>query len=148
VSRLLLHLSATSGLSSFVLFVGDANTFRFRAPNSNFFPFSDCIFIRILSKEYGIIFPERESIRRKLNEKVFRNFQASIKVSYSRYSTASSGGTVSRKIKDEIGKSTDETLKHGKEENAVKKTKMKSFARIPLQHDEYLNVRLSIFHVI
>jgi hypothetical protein len=87
------------------------------------------------------MFPEEDSKKRKSSEKVFRHFQDSIKVSFIHHNDASSKDVINRVMKDKIGKSTDEISELKKQENAMKKPKMKSFARIPLQHDEYQNVR-------
>jgi hypothetical protein len=94
------------------------------------------------------MFPEKDSKKRKSSEKVFRHFQDSIKVSFLHYDDASPKDFINREMKDKIGKSIDEISELKKQENAMKKPKMKSFARIPLQHDEYQNVRLSMRHVI
>jgi hypothetical protein len=95
-----------------------------------------------LSKEYGIIFPEKKYKNRKSSDQIFHHFEDAIKVSYFHYNKHISNTRSDRKMNRNTGKSFDEILELTKKENVIKTPKMKSFARIPLQHEEYQDVRI------
>lgn len=158
------------GLSSFALYVGDANSFTSGISNSRSANFDNYIFLRILSKEYRVILPSKERSSSSLSS--LRHFEEAIKVSFFCSLTISSNfdevkyksnnnknnGNNSHDNNDDIGNGrskndNDNNINENMRENEkisgkkVVKRKLKSYARLPLQFHEFENVRNTGSHV-
>jgi hypothetical protein len=151
-----------SGLSSFALFINEENTSLPGIKNpSSASNSSDFILFRILNKDYKILFSN--------NENRVEKFREAIKVSYFYSSDKNDCGkneydkrdlcekTMNNKSAENVthNNNTNENsdieinINHNDDNNeklAVKKpilkSKTKSFARIPVQFQEFENVRL------
>ena len=153
-----------SGLSSFALYVGDANSFTSGMSSSRSANFDNYVFLRILSKEYRVILPSKERSSSSLSS--LRHFEEAIKVSFfcSRTSLSNfddvkcksnnnkNNGNSSHDNNDDIGNckskyDNDNNVNDNVRKNEkisgkkVVKRKLKSYARLPLQLHEFENVR-------
>ena len=173
ISRLLLRLSAVSGLTSFLIYVGDANTYTSSsslglgsAPSDSrrnsslshgsVSGFGNGLFLRILNREYGFQLPNRS--RCTVQDDV-RSTEDGIKVSYYYRSNDvyNNDGTSNNSTNnydsnndknDTYDKKNDKKVNKNEtlENNSNSKTKLKakSYAKIPLQFHEFENVRKNL----
>lgn len=162
----MLRLNAVNGISSFALFLSDCNNGNeensllsgISGPKSTTSFTRDFILIRILNKDYKILF--------SVNENIIEKFKGAIKVSYfirinennnkndkKNYNKKKSENTAQNEIKNRDSNTSDKNDKKElsgevasnynnlEKKKQTSKPKKKSFARIPVQFHEFQNVR-------
>ena len=160
----MLRLNTVNGISSFALFLSDSDNEEnsllsgISDPKSTSSSIRDFILIRILNKDYKILF--------SMNGNIIEKFKEAIKVSYficinknddnQSNNNKRSINIAQKEIKNNDSNTSNKTNKSNtiessgevasnfnklEEKKQISKPKKKSFARIPVQFHEFKNVR-------